>query len=166
MRKVKEFSLEFVNSNFYECDGKVFRKDGRNCSNWIDKKGYYNICFKKKDYKVHRILWVLYNKESIPEDYFVDHIDNCSTNNSKENLRLASFGENNHNCKIRKDNTTGVKGVTTKISGKYRYYYCQIGNNGNRTRTQFPYTPSGLESAKQWLEEQRQDLHGEFSRSE
>lgn len=166
MRKVNELTLDFVNSNFYNIDEVIYRKDGENCSNYIDKSGYYLIYFKKKDYKVHRILWVLFNQKPIPEDYFIDHIDLNKSNNSKENLRLATYSENNHNCKIRKDNKTGIKGICIKKNKTWTYYCCQIGKNGKRINKQFPYNYDGLESAKAWLEQQREQLHGEFARSE
>lgn len=161
--RVKELSLEFVNEHFYECEGKVCRKDGRSCSNWINKNGYYRIKFKSKEYLSHRILWILYNQQELPEGYLIDHADNVSTNNSKENLRLASRSQNNHNRKISRNNTTGIKGLAILRNS---YYSCEIRKNNKRYNKTFSYTPEGLEFAKLWLEEQREQLHGNFGRSE
>ena len=43
---------------------------------------------------------------------FVDHINNCKTNNNITNLRWATSVQNNQNASMRKDNTSGVKGVS------------------------------------------------------
>lgn len=44
-------------------------------------------------------------------DTHVDHINHKPNDNRKENLRLATVPQNQANAKIRKDNTSGVKGV-------------------------------------------------------
>lgn len=42
----------------------------------------------------------------------VDHIDGNGLNNVRQNLRIASQQENNFNTRLRKDNTSGFKGVS------------------------------------------------------
>lgn len=157
-----KITLDFINENFYECDGKVCRKDGRKCSNFIDQK-YYKFVFKNKTYKTHRILWILRNQQEIPEGYVIDHIDGNGRNNLKENLRLATYSENNHNIKINKNNRTGIKGIRVIRTNDYQYYMCQIQNNYDKFFKTFPYNSDGLESAKLWLEEMRKVLHKEFA---
>lgn len=162
---VNDLSLDFVNESFYECGGKVCRKDSVRCSNWIDKNGYYILKFKTKQYKVHRILWILYNQKSIPDDYFIDHIDGNTTNNSKDNLRLVTSSENMYNRKINKNSKLGLKGIAIwKEKTGLIYYRCQIRKNNKKFVKLFPYTTSGLEHAKIWVREQREQHHGEFGR--
>lgn len=51
----------------------------------------------------------------------VDHINHDTLNNTRSNLRTASYSENNSNIKFRKDNTSGYKGVYwNKSCGKYQ----------------------------------------------
>lgn len=163
-RKTKELTVEFVNENFYEIDGKIYRKDGKKCSNWIGNCGYYIIQFNYKKYNVHRILWVLYNQKEIPEEMFIDHIDCNRINNTKENLRLVTVIQNRYNSKINKNNTEGIKGLTS-IKRNNIYYYCQIYKNYKKYSKTFPYNEFGFEQAKLWLEEKRKELHGEFARN-
>ena len=71
-----------------------------------------NIEVNKKHYK--KFLHILVAGAFIPNPEnkaFVDHVDNCITNNNIKNLRWATRAENNQNSSMRKDNTTGVKGV-------------------------------------------------------
>lgn len=57
----------------------------------------------------------------------IDHIDGNGLNNKRVNLRFATKTENNRNCLIRKDNTSGHKGVYwDKNSRKWK---AQVGYN-------------------------------------
>ena len=80
-----------------------------------DTSGYYIVKLCKsgiqKNHKVHRLISLAF----IPLEEgcdFVDHLDTIRTNNSLENLRWCTRQENNQNQSIRKDNTSGYKGVT------------------------------------------------------
>lgn len=57
---------------------------------------------------VHRVIYLMHHGW-LPE--FIDHINRDFTDNRIENLRPATRAENNRNASIRKDNTSGVKGV-------------------------------------------------------
>ena len=47
----------------------------------------------------------------------VDHKDGNFLNNCRKNLRKATCAQNNQNAKIRKDNASGIKGVTWQPRG-------------------------------------------------
>jgi hypothetical protein len=77
----------------------------------LKKTNYYEIGYNKKKYQCHRIIFEMFNGE-IPEELFIDHIDNNRENNKIENLQLATKSENNRKSLMQKNNTSGYKGVT------------------------------------------------------
>jgi hypothetical protein len=69
----------------------------------------------ENDIMLHRFIM------SPKEDEVVDHISGDTTDNRRQNLRIATLQQNTWNNAVRKDNKLGFKGVyldTTK--GKYR----------------------------------------------
>lgn len=80
----------------------------------------YSTGFKGSNYLNHRIVYFITHKVD-PDELDVDHTDRVPFNNIEDNLRLATTSQNNVNSKIRKDNTSGFKGVVfDKRRGKYR----------------------------------------------
>jgi hypothetical protein len=65
---------------------------------------------KAKIFKVHRLVGMAFI-ENIDNKNCIDHKNNITTDNRAENLRWATHAENMQNAKIRKDNTSGIKGV-------------------------------------------------------
>lgn len=104
--------------------GLIWRKDKHPCvksgsiAGAIDGN-YYRVCFNKKRYRNHRIIWLLHTG-SWPSEC-LDHIDQNTLNNKIKNLRECTKGENKQNERIRKDNKCGYKGVYWyKLTGKWR----------------------------------------------
>lgn len=93
--------------------------------------GYRRIQIDGKRYQAHRLAWFYITKEW--PHTTLDHIDNNKNNNTICNLRLCTETDNQHN-KPSYNNTTGFKGVSKHIGGKFvasfshnRYtYYCGI----------------------------------------
>jgi len=71
--------------------------------------GYRQIMINRRVYRTHRLVY-LYHCGFMPE--IIDHINQNTADNRIENLRSATRAENAYNCKLRPDNTSGVKGVT------------------------------------------------------
>jgi len=62
------------------------------------KKFEYNIVATNKvlynrKIQYHRLAWMIYHKQAIPESYEIHHIDHNRQNNSKDNLQLLSKSE-------------------------------------------------------------------------
>jgi hypothetical protein len=93
----------------------------------------------------------------LPE--FLDHIDGNTFNNCIENLRPATISQNNCNQVIRKDNTSGIKGVSWCKTWKKWKVRVQI----NRKRISFGYFKN-LELAELVAIEARNKFHGNFAK--
>lgn len=78
----------------------------------LDKStGYYVVHWLGKRRHVHRLCYELAHGP-IPAGKEVDHIDRDKTNNSPDNLRLASRGQNEQNKLPGANNTSGVRGLS------------------------------------------------------
>lgn len=75
----------------------------------IGKRGYKYFSIDGKKHYNHRIVWFLHHRV-LPK--YIDHIDGNPLNNTIENLRGCDLTQNICNAKIRKDNTSGFKGVS------------------------------------------------------
>lgn len=70
-------------------------------------------------YRAHRIVWLWHYGEPVPN--LIDHKDTNPFHNRIENLREATQSQNLANARIRKDNTSGIKGVSFfKRDSKWR----------------------------------------------
>ncbi len=58
-----------------------------------------------KDIYMHRLL------SKTPDGFLTDHVDRNGLNNRKKNLRHVTSSQNGMNTGLRKDNTSGYKGV-------------------------------------------------------
>lgn len=75
----------------------------------LDRSGYLIIKIDRKNYKAHRLVWLLTTGEW--PDGIIDHKDGNKRNNRYSNLRIATASQNNTNSRIYKNNTSGYKGV-------------------------------------------------------
>lgn len=60
----------------------------------------------------------------------VDHIDGDGLNNRRANLRITTAAQNARNCRLRKDNTSGFKGV--HFDNQNGWWRAQINIDGKR----------------------------------
>lgn len=92
-------------------DWRNKRRVGLPCSSLNRAIGYETVSVKGRNHYAHRLAWI-YMNGAIPEGFRIDHINQNRSDNRIANLRLASHSENLRNCKVRRDNTSGTKGVS------------------------------------------------------
>ena len=153
-------SQEYLQTIFDYKDGQLYRKIKVNNQppgfvGSKEKKGYFCVSINGKRYKVHRIIWFL-KHNFWPKQ--IDHINGIKNDNRIENLREASSSQNNQNSKIRKDNISGVKGVSWH-KHKQRWL-AKI--DVDKKRIQLGYFKS-LKSAKSAITKARNKYHKEFA---
>lgn len=105
------------------------------------KGDYLIISYKKRRTPVHRVIWEMHNG-AIPDGMFIDHINRNATDNSIENLRLATQKLNNRN--------RGGKGYSIARNGRY---VAGITVNGKRKHLGTFDTPE--EARACWVEAKR-----------
>lgn len=76
---------------------------------YVSKRGYIHIQYMKKIYKAHRLVYLMFHNEA-PK--LIDHVNGVLTDNRVENLRSASYIENQQNSTKRIDNSSGSKNVS------------------------------------------------------
>jgi len=122
----------------------------------VNSRGYVTMKFKNSTLQAHRVAFALH-KGHWPNPC-CDHIDGNRTNNRAKNLRECSFAANQHNARVPRTNTSGVKGVHR--CGKTNRWRASVKLNGRAHVKCF----RGLEDAAAWVKQIREQLHGEFAR--
>jgi hypothetical protein len=122
----------------------------------LTKGGYLSVVVNKKAYRLHRLIF-LHQKGYLPK--ILDHINGIKTDNRIENLRPASFEQNTQNAKIRKDNTSGSKGVRWHKHAKK----WAVRVKANKKIFHFGYFKD-FELADLVAQEARNKYHKEFAR--
>jgi hypothetical protein len=107
-------------------------------------------------YLSHRIIFLMFYGY-LPQ--FIDHIDGNPLNNRIDNLRPVTSAENNRNAKIRKNNTSGVKGVCWYKAGQKWQVQLQVDGG----RKFFGYY-SDIELAELVAIEARNKYHQNYAR--
>lgn len=79
--------------------------------------GYRAICIDNVLYYEHRLAW-LYVHGNWPEGE-LDHADTVRSHNWLSNLRPSTSTQNKANIGLRKDNTSGAKGVFVTAHGRF-----------------------------------------------
>lgn len=137
-------------------DGDLYRKKNGKLAGHKHILGYLKVRVDGKIYMGHRLIYKMFNKDF--DGGFLDHINNNTMDNRIENLRLASRAENNQNSVLRKDNSSGVKGVSWNQRDKR--WTVAIGINGKRKHFG-NYKDLELAELVSW--EVRDKFHGKFA---
>jgi len=157
-----ELTGEYLHKLLEYRDGKLFWKVNRGKAHAGDEagcvgnRGYVLIVVNGKQRMAHRLVWIMHGKEPVP---MLDHIDGDQLNNRIENLRPITVSQNQRNTKLRKDSTSGIKGVSwQKQTNKW---IGQVWHQKKLYRTEAFQDKDQCAAAVKKL---RESLHGEFAR--
>ena len=118
----------------------------------------------KKRLQLHHFVLIL--KTSEEPAISVDHIDRNPLNNQFENLRLATVKQQNQHKGKRKDNTSGLIGIShhhDKRGNGYDYWFTHIQKpDGKQKHKCFPYTPEGKIEAAKFYDKKAREYFGDF----
>ncbi len=121
----------------------------------VNSHGYIAIMVDGMLYTAHRLafLWM----HGVFPDRELDHINRDRADNRHANLRLATSAQNKANTGIRRDNSSGFRGVSyCKVRKKY---LAQIAHNGKKKNLG---RYSTLSEAVNAYESASTRLHGDF----
>jgi hypothetical protein len=93
----------------------------------INGEGYRIVGYHGHEYMASHLIWFLVTGEW--PDHGVDHKNRDPLDERWGNLRAATYTQNNQNCRIRKDNQTGVRGVM--FDGRRNQFFARIGVDGS-----------------------------------
>ena len=152
----------------------MFSSDSRypvesNCARWntnyagtvagsLTKNGYLIISVSKKRHYAHRLVYLLMTGDWPQTD--IDHINGNKIDNRWVNLRLATRSQNNTNSGLRRDNTSGIKGVSWYP--RYGKWEAKICIDGKPTRLGYFNT---IEDAASARAEAAKKYYGKFARA-
>jgi hypothetical protein len=122
----------------------------------VNADGYKIVGYKGHEYMAIHLIWFLQTGEW--PQHGVDHKDRDPRNDKWINLRLATYTQNNRNMSLRKDNPTGVRGVT--IEGKSGRLCSRIRVDGKQIWLGYFDTLDSAAAARQTAELK---YFGEFS---
>jgi hypothetical protein len=120
----------------YDRDTGVFTwkiKRGRSAKGSIagcqHSNGRVLISIDGKLHWAHRLAW-LYGYGEISDDFEIDHINRCGSDNRLVNLRKVSRKQNQENLGLRRDNSSGNRNVGwSKDHGKWTVNLKSHGKN-------------------------------------
>lgn len=128
MKDIFEISAESKTGLIWKVDvlganGKVVLARAGSVTAESESGEYYKVNYKGKTHQAHRVVWCLHNKQDVPEDKVVDHVDMDKKNNNPNNLRLVTHSENQRNKPLSKRNNTGHNGIRACTSSSGTFYY-------------------------------------------
>ena len=169
MQKLPECSVLWDYFEYNPLNGNLYWKINRGVYKGAGKlagsrkaSGHITVRINKIPYEMHRIIWKWMTGEDPGElqiDHKYDYVDGVHKSNYWWNLRKADEFTNNWNSGLRRDNSSGLKGVSYKSrTGKWvsQIQHC----NQTIWIGTFPFA----ELAHAAYKKTAQELRGEFAR--
>ena len=124
----------------------------------IDAHGYRSIRFGNVRHYGHRLAWLYMTGQHPPK--YIDHANGNPADNRWANLRAATQAQNNANAKLRRNNTSGLKGACwDPRNGRWKAQIIVSGRTTHLGRFK-----SKEEAHSAYLAAAR-ELYGEFARA-
>jgi len=117
-------------------------------------RGYRYLGFQGRIFFLHRLIYQFHHGECPDE---IDHINRDPSDCRIENLRAATRSQNNFNVGPRRDNSSGVKGLS--FDRRRKSWFGRVALNGKRICTGYS---KSKETARQKLIAFQRLHHGEF----
>ena len=133
-------------------NGKVKKGD---IAGTVDSRGYIRLDINYKKFKAHRLVFLMH-KGYLPKT--IDHINGNPSDNRIENLRAATYSQNQYNRKLGSNNTSGFKGVSWYAHKKN--WRAAVTLEGKSIHLGYHDTP---EEADKVVRAAREELHGSFA---
>uniref|UniRef100_A0AAU8KYM5 HNH endonuclease n=1 Tax=Acinetobacter phage vB_Ab_1137_KEN_03 TaxID=3158853 RepID=A0AAU8KYM5_9CAUD len=121
----------------------------------LARNGYLVVKYAGQQMLAHRLAWFLHYGEEPPK--YIDHINQCKTDNRIANLREANRSQNQCNISVSSRSTTGIKGIMPVRGGKL--FRAEVCLNGKR----YQKHSKDIEVLKRWVVTKREELHKEFA---
>lgn len=153
--KIKEL-FTYVNGELVWNDDRPFHKTKGKVAGSVSKNGYKKCGYNGKEYYIHRLVYI-YHHGNIEGQ--IDHIDGNKLNNNISNLRMVCPSQNSWNEKIRKTNTSGVKGVY--FNKRLQKWHARVGFNSKELHVGYF---DRIEDAEKAVKSKREQLHKEYAR--
>jgi len=151
---------EYLHSIFQYKDGNLYRKNSignKKIGDIVGSKtydGYMRTKINKKSILIHRLIFFM------AYGYFplcIDHINGNKLDNRLENLREATFSQNQYNRKVNSNTFSKIKGIYWNKALKK--WHAKCGVNGIRKHIGYFFN---IDDAIQELQEYRMMHHGIF----
>lgn len=159
MYEIIDQSFQYDNGDLIWIGKNSARRKAGQIVGTVGSHGYLSTWFGGKHLLVHRIIYFLHHKNVFDSKITIDHIDGNRLNNKIENLRLASYSENQSNKKLTR-NTSGAKNVCwDKATEKWR-----VRVNFEKKRNEIGLFLNFDEAVKA-ASEARKKIHKQFARN-
>ena len=157
---LSNMTQEYAHSLFEYKDGSLYWKVRKAQKTHIGKRagspahGYESVYVDGRNWRIHRLVFLMQHGY-LPK--VLDHINGNRKDNRVENLREASYQTNAYNQNMKRNNVSGIKGVSWNND---RQKWAVRVNHNKKTYQRYV---QDLELAELVAIEMRSKLHGDFA---